>query len=69
MEQIKRSWYRAKLYKNNAVADLLSKYTLLDYGFELTDSYVHVKWFDGEQVSQYNSLQSWNIVTTNILKR
>ena len=51
MEQIKRSWYRAKLYKNNAVADLLSKYTLLDYGFELTDGYVHVKWFDGEQVS------------------
>ena len=52
MQQIKRSWFIAKLYKNAAVADPLANYTLLDYGFELIDNYVHVKWFDGEQVPQ-----------------
>lgn len=30
----------------------LANYTLLDYGFELIDSYVHVEWFDIEQVPQ-----------------
>ena len=35
MEQIKRSCYIAKMYKNAAVADPLANYTLLDYGFEL----------------------------------
>ena len=34
------------------MADPLAKYTLLDYRFELIDNYVHVKWFDGEQVPQ-----------------
>ena len=34
------------------MADPLANYTLLDYGFELFDNYVHVKWFDGEQVPQ-----------------
>ena len=52
MQQIKRSWFIAKLYKNAAVADPLANYTLLDYGFELIDNYVNVKWFDGEQVPQ-----------------
>ena len=52
MQQIKRSWFIAKLYKNAAVADPLANYTLLDYGFELIDNYVHVKWFDVEQVPQ-----------------
>ena len=52
MQQIKRSWFIAKLYKNAAVADSLANYTLLDNGFELIDNYVHVKWFDGEQVPQ-----------------
>ena len=52
MEQIERSWHIAKLYKNTAVADPLANYTLLDYGFELIDGYVHVKWFDSEQVPQ-----------------
>ena len=42
----------AKLYKNAAVADPLANYTLLDYGFELIDNYVHVKWFDSKQVPQ-----------------
>ena len=49
-EQIKRSWYIVKLYKNAAVADPLANYSLLDYGFELIDGYV--KWFDTEQVPQ-----------------
>ena len=35
-----------KLYKNAAVADPLANYTLRDYGFELIDSYKHVKWFE-----------------------
>ena len=52
MQQIKRSWFIAKLYKNATVADPLANYTLLDYGFELTGNYVHVKQFDGEQVPQ-----------------
>ena len=52
MQQIKRSWFIAKLYKNAAVADPLANNTLLDYAFELIDNYVHVKWFDDEQVHQ-----------------
>ena len=52
MQQIKRSWFIENFYKNAAVADSLANYTLLDNGFELTDNYVHVKWFDGEQVPQ-----------------
>ena len=52
MEQIKESWYIVKLYKNAAVADLLANYILFDYGFEVIDDYVHVKWFDAEQVPQ-----------------
>ena len=52
MEQIKRSWYIAKLYNNAGVADPLANYTLLDYGFDLIEVYVHVKWFDCEQVPQ-----------------
>ena len=34
------------------MTDPLANYTLLDYGFQLIDGYVHVKWSDGEQVSQ-----------------
>ena len=34
------------------MADPLANDTLLDCGFELIDNYVHVKWFDGEQVPQ-----------------
>ena len=41
-----------KLYKNAVVADPLPNYTLFDYGFELIYGYVHVKWFDSEQVPQ-----------------
>ena len=52
MQQIKRSWFIAKLYKNAAVAAPLANNTLLDYAFELIDNYVHVKWFDDEQVPQ-----------------
>ena len=52
MEQIKRSWYIVKLYKNAPVADSLTNYTLLDYGFQLIDHYANVKWFDGENVPQ-----------------
>ena len=52
MQQSKRSWFIAKFYKNAAVADPLANYTQLDYGFELIDNYVHVKWFGREQVPQ-----------------
>ena len=41
MQQIKESWFIAKLYLNAAVADPLPNYALLDYGFELIDNYVH----------------------------
>ena len=50
MQQIKRSWFIAKLYKNAAVADPLANYALLDYGSELIDNYVQVKWFNDKQV-------------------
>ena len=40
------------LYKNAAVVDPLANYTLLDYGFEFIDGYVHVIWLDSEQVPQ-----------------
>ena len=40
------------VYKNATVVDPLANYTLLDYGFELIDSNVHVKWFDCWQVPQ-----------------
>ena len=52
MQQIKRSWLIGKLYKNVAVANHLGNYTLIDYGFELIGNYIHVNWFDGEQVPQ-----------------
>ena len=38
MEQIKRSWYIVKFYRNAALADPV--YNLLDDEFELTDRYV-----------------------------
>ena len=34
------------------MVDPSANYTLVDYGFELIDGYVHVKWFDIEQVPQ-----------------
>ena len=52
MEQIKRSWYIVKLYKNAAVVHPLANYAPRDNGFELVDGYVYVKWSDFEQVSQ-----------------
>ena len=49
LQQIKRAWYTAKLYKNASSADPSADYSLLDYGFELVDGYVHVKFFEGPQ--------------------
>ena len=60
MEQIKRSWYVTKFYKNAAVADPLFKYTLPDYRFEWIDSYVNVIWFQSEQVPQ--STEDGNVI-------
>ena len=60
MEQIKRSWYVTKFYKNAAVADPLVKYTLPDYRFEWIDSYVNVIWFQSEQVPQ--STEDGNVI-------
>ena len=48
MEQIKRSWYIAKLYKNVVVANPLGNYNLIDYGFKLIDGFV--KWFHIKQI-------------------
>ena len=50
LEQIKRAWLVARLYKNASVADPLENCSLLDFGFELIDNMVQVKWFDGDQV-------------------
>jgi hypothetical protein len=52
VQQIKRTWYVTKLYKNATAAEPVANYTLLDYGYQLLDGHVHLKWFDGEQVPQ-----------------
>ena len=44
--------FTANLYKNAAVANPLANYTQFDYGFKLIGNYLHVKWFDSEQVLQ-----------------
>ena len=62
IEQIKRSTYIVKLYKNAGVANPLANYTLLDYGFELMIN----NFLKGKKIA---TIQSWNIVTISMLKR
>ena len=50
LEQIKRAWLIARLYKNASAADPLENCSLLDFGYELVDNLVQIKWFDGDQV-------------------
>ena len=72
MQQIERSWFILKLFQNAAVADPLGNYTLLDYGFELIDNYVHVNDLTVKKflkAQKMTTIQSWNIVTMNMLKR
>ena len=53
VEQIKRTWFITRLYKNATDADPVANFSLLDYGFQLMDDgRVHVKWFDGVQVPE-----------------
>ena len=42
----------AKLYKNATSPEPLGNCTALDYGYELTETCLQVKWHDGEQVPQ-----------------
>ena len=50
LQQIRRTWYTAKLYKNATALDPVAGYTSLDYGFELVDGCMQVRWYCGEQV-------------------
>ena len=71
MEQIKRSWYIAKFYRNAAVADHLANYTLLDYRFELIGGLYMFNLLTKNKFLKGNKIkttQSWNIVTMNMLK-
>ena len=72
IEQIKISWYITKLYKNGAVADPLANYIRLDCGFDLIDDYVHINGLAVNKflkVQKMVTIQSWNIVIMNMLKR
>ena len=52
LQQIKRAWFIARLYKNATEAEPLCNYTPLDYGWELSKekTKIQVKWFEGDQV-------------------
>ena len=50
LEQIKRAWLVARLYRNATLAEPLLDVSPLDYGYELIDGRIQVKWFLGEQV-------------------
>ena len=50
VQQIKRTWLLATLYKNATEADPLGSLTPLDFGYELTEHGMCVNWYDGEQV-------------------
>ena len=50
LEQMRRTWYIAKLYKNATASDPVEGYTPLDYGFELVHGSIQVRWYCGEQV-------------------
>ena len=50
VEQIKRTWFITRLYKYATDAEPLAHYTLLDYGYQLQDGRIHIKWFEGLQV-------------------
>ena len=50
LQQIKRAWYIAKLYKNATEEDPAHSITPLDYGWQLSEGKMQIKWYDGEQV-------------------
>ena len=50
LQQIRRAWFTARLYKNASSADPSADFSVLDYGFELIDGYIHVRFFEGPQV-------------------
>ena len=50
LQQIRRAWYTARLYKNASSEDSSTDFSVLDYGFELIDGYIHVRFFEGPQV-------------------
>ena len=50
LQQINRAWYVAKLYKNATEEDPTHSITPLDYGWQLSEAKMQIKWYDGEQV-------------------
>ena len=61
VQQIKRSWLVAKLYKNATSPEPLSNCTPLDYGYELIETCLQVEWHDAEQVPQEVDEESENV--------
>ena len=50
VQQIKHQWIVARLYKSATTAEFLVDVSPLDYGYELYDDQIQIKWFEGEQV-------------------
>ena len=50
IQQIRRAWLVSKLYKNATMAEPLEGVSALDFGYELVDGTIHIKWFEGDQV-------------------
>ena len=52
LQQIKRTWFLAHLYKHATESDPLGSIIPLDYGYELIDGRMGIKWYEGDQVPQ-----------------
>ena len=50
LQQIRRAWLVSRLYKNATVAEPLEGVSPLDFGYELIDGSMHIRWFEGDQV-------------------
>ena len=48
--QIKRAWFIAKIYKSAYEQYPALDLSPIDYGWKLSDGYLEIRWFDGEQV-------------------
>ena len=52
IQQIKRSWFIAKLYKSASLPYPTEDLTPIDFGWILDGKFLAIKWFEGLQVPQ-----------------
>ena len=50
IQQIKRAWYVAKMYKHATDEDPTYNVTPLDYGWKLAEERMEIRWYEGDQV-------------------